>query len=86
LASGLGECNSVATSLHEKYRSLSMKNRIFKTISRLFWDDCGATVIEYAVMASLISVAVIASVGQIASQMKDSFNSSGKAVNQSLSP
>jgi Flp pilus assembly pilin Flp len=63
-----------------------MKNRIFKTISRLFWDDCGATVIEYAVMASLISVAVIASVGQIASRVKDSFNTSGKAVNQSLSP
>ena len=63
-----------------------MKNRIFKTNSRLFWDDCGATVIEYAVMASLISVAIIASVSQVASRVKDSFNTSGNAVNQSLSP
>jgi pilus assembly protein Flp/PilA len=63
-----------------------MKNRIFRIISRLFWDECGATAIEYAVVASLISVAVVASVAQVATRMRDSFNTSGDAINQSLSP
>jgi len=63
-----------------------MKNRIFRIIGRLFWDECGATAIEYAVVASLISVAVVASVAQVATRMRDSFNTSGDAINQSLSP
>ncbi|MCE3015677.1 MAG: Flp family type IVb pilin [Pirellula sp.] len=63
-----------------------MKKRIIRIIHSLFWDDCGATAIEYAVVASLISVAVVASVAQVASRMRDSFNTSGDAINQSLSP
>jgi hypothetical protein len=31
-------------------------------------------------------VAVVASVAQVASRMRDSFNTSGDAINQSLSP
>jgi len=53
---------------------------------RLFWEDSGATAIEYAVMASLISVAVVSSVAQVASRMKDSFNKSGAEIGKSLGP
>lgn len=63
-----------------------MKNRIIRIINRLFWDDCGATAIEYAVIASLISVAVVASINQLASRMRETFNTSGNAINQSLAP
>ena len=63
-----------------------MKNRIIRIINRLFWDDCGATAIEYAVVASLISVAVVASINQLASRMRDTFNKSGEAINSSLAP
>ncbi|XZE34456.1 Flp family type IVb pilin [Pirellulaceae bacterium SH501] len=53
---------------------------------RFFRDEAGATAIEYAVMLSLIAVAVIASVGQVATATKNSFNSSGDAVNAALGP
>jgi pilus assembly protein Flp/PilA len=49
-------------------------------------DEAGATAIEYAVMLSLIVVAVIASVGQLANSTKNSFDKSGKAVNSALAP
>ncbi|MCU0716378.1 MAG: Flp family type IVb pilin [Pirellula sp.] len=49
-------------------------------------DEAGATAIEYAVMLSLIAVAVIASVGQVATATKNSFDTSGEAVNAALSP
>jgi pilus assembly protein Flp/PilA len=49
-------------------------------------DDDGPTAVEYAVMVSMIAMAVIASVGQVATATKNSFNSSGTAVNSALSP
>jgi pilus assembly protein Flp/PilA len=49
-------------------------------------DDDGPTAVEYAVMVSMIAMAVIASVGQVATATKNSFNSSGAAVNSALSP
>jgi pilus assembly protein Flp/PilA len=49
-------------------------------------EEDGPTAIEYAVMVSLIAVAVIASVGQVATATKNSFDTSGAAVNSALSP
>jgi|JI8StandDraft_2_1071088.scaffolds.fasta_scaffold793175_1 pilus assembly protein Flp/PilA len=63
-----------------------MKKRLSRIMHRLFWEDSGATAIEYAVMASLISVAVVSSVAQVASRMKDSFNKSGAEIGKSLGP
>jgi Flp pilus assembly pilin Flp len=48
---------------------------------RLLGDEEGATTIEYAVMVSLIGAAVIASVGQVATATKNTFNTSGSAIN-----
>jgi pilus assembly protein Flp/PilA len=59
-----------------------VKNR-FKEFLR---EEDGPTAVEYAVMVSLIAVAVIASVGQVATETKNSFNASGTAVNAALSP
>ena len=51
---------------------------------RLVVDQSGATAIEYALMASLIAVAVISSVGFMATKTKESFNNSGDAINPVL--
>ncbi|XZE21302.1 Flp family type IVb pilin [Pirellulaceae bacterium SH449] len=60
--------------------------RFFKKIrlKDLLSDQEGATAIEYALMASLIAVAVISSVGLLANKTKDSFNTSGDAINPVL--
>jgi Flp pilus assembly pilin Flp len=44
----------------------------------------GSTTIEYAVMLSLICGAVISSVGILSLSLKDTFNTSGTAVNNVL--
>ncbi|XZE44885.1 Flp family type IVb pilin [Pirellulaceae bacterium SH467] len=44
----------------------------------------GATAIEYAILLSLIVVAVQASVGQVATATKNSFDKSGEVVNAAL--
>lgn len=49
-------------------------------------EDDGPTAIEYAVMVSLIAVAVIASVGQVATATKNSLNASGNQLGNALSP
>ena len=53
-------------------------------IWRLLADQSGATSIEYALMASLIAVAVISSVGLVASRTRDTFNNAGAAINPIL--
>lgn len=53
-------------------------------LTGLLSDQEGATAIEYALMASLIAVAVISSVGLLANKTKDSLNSSGDAINPVL--
>lgn len=63
-----------------------MTNSIIQKLRRFAADVEGATAIEYAVMASLIAVAVIASVGQVAVATRNTFNTSGNAVNGALSP
>ncbi|MFN7845184.1 MAG: Flp family type IVb pilin [Pirellula sp.] len=51
---------------------------------RLVADQSGATSIEYALMASLIAVAVISSVGVLAAKTKESFDKSGDVINPVL--
>jgi len=48
---------------------------------QLLADQSAATAIEYALMASLIAVAVISSVGLLATRTKDSLNKTGDAIN-----
>jgi len=57
-----------------------------KRFSRFMGEEDGPTAIEYALMVSLIAVAVIASVGQVAAVTKSTFNSSGSAIGSALSP
>ncbi|WP_168164180.1 Flp family type IVb pilin [Pirellula sp. SH-Sr6A] len=47
-------------------------------------EEEGATAIEYAILLSLIVVAVLASVGQMATATKNSFDKSGEVVNAAL--
>jgi pilus assembly protein Flp/PilA len=58
-----------------------MFTRIRQRINQFLQNQEGATAIEYAVMASLIAVAVIASVGLVASRTRDTFNTAGAAIN-----
>ncbi|MEQ1829269.1 MAG: Flp family type IVb pilin [Pirellula sp.] len=59
---------------------------VTKRFKEFLHDEDGPTAVEYAVMVSLIAVAVIASVGQVATATKNSFNSSGSVINGALSP
>jgi len=51
-----------------------------KTISRLFFDDSGATAIEYGLIAALIAVAIITAVGSVGSHLTSTFNSVASAL------
>lgn len=44
-------------------------------ISRFVRDESGATAIEYALIAALMAVVVIAAIGMISQPMQDSFKS-----------
>ncbi len=59
---------------------------ISKRVLRFLIEDDGPTAVEYAVLLALIVVAVIASVGQLATATKNNFNSSGAAINSAISP
>ena len=62
------------------YRSLTNRLR------RLLVEEDGPTAVEYAVMVSLIAGACIATVGQVATATRNTFNSSGTAINSAMSP
>ncbi|MCY2984463.1 MAG: Flp family type IVb pilin [Planctomycetota bacterium] len=62
------------------YRSLTNRLR------RLLVEEDGPTAVEYAVMVSLIAGACIATVGQVATATKNTFNSSSSAINGAMSP
>ena len=49
-------------------------------------DDDGPTAVEYAVMVSLIAVAVISSVGQVANATNNTFNAAGNQLVPALTP
>lgn len=57
---------------------------LFRRIRSLFQNDDGATAIEYAVMLGLICGVVMATVGTLSDAMRDSFNTSGTAINAVL--
>jgi pilus assembly protein Flp/PilA len=61
--------------------------QIFAKRLRLFLlEEDGPTAVEYAVMVSLIAGACIASVGQVATATKSSYNSSSDAITNAMSP
>jgi len=45
------------------------------------WDKSGATAIEYALIASLISIVIITAVGLIGGSVQQLFNSVANALN-----
>lgn len=63
-----------------------MSKFISKNLRRFLRDEDGPTAVEYAVMVSAIALGVIASVGQLALAMRNSYNSSGVAISSALSP
>lgn len=69
-----------------RQKGAKMSKFISKSLRRFLRDEEGPTAVEYAVMVSAIAVGVIASVGQIAVAMKNSYNSSGAAISSALSP
>ena len=57
-----------------------------KRLRGLLIEDDGPTAVEYAVMVSLIAGACIAAVGQVSTATKNSFNTSGAAINTAMGP
>ena len=54
-----------------------VKLRIYKMtglLKKFAHDNCGATAIEYALIATFIGVAIIAAVGATGNSLKDTFN------------
>ncbi len=45
-----------------------------KLVSRFIKDESGATAIEYALIASLIAVAIIASITALGTKLQNTFN------------
>jgi pilus assembly protein Flp/PilA len=49
-------------------------------IKKLYADEEGATMVEYALMVALIAVVCIAVVQTLGSKVKNSFNATGNAI------
>ncbi len=47
---------------------------MFTSLKRLVADETGATAIEYALIASLIAVAIIVSITVLGTQLQNTFN------------
>ena len=48
---------------------------------KVLWaDECGATAIEYGLIAALISVAAITALNGLGNQMKTTFNTTSSAM------
>ena len=62
-----------------------MFQQLDKKLRGFLLEDDGPTAVEYAIMLSLIVGACIVAVSQVATATKNSFNSSGTAVNSALS-
>ena len=62
-----------------------MIQQLVKKLPVFLNEDDGPTAVEYAIMLSFIVGACILAVGQVATATKNSFNSSGTAVNSALS-
>jgi pilus assembly protein Flp/PilA len=55
-----------------KLGSLDMYSSIFETFAK---DESGATAIEYALIAAIISVAIVASLSNVGTALQGLFNS-----------
>lgn len=55
-----------------------------RTLTRLFKDRSGASAIEYALIASLISVAAMAGYTSLGSKVQTSFNNTADTVDTAL--
>jgi pilus assembly protein Flp/PilA len=55
---------------------------IKKLFTRLRRDTSGVTIIEYALLASLIAVALIAALGLLEDDVSKSFSRIGSAINK----
>ena len=45
-----------------------------RTFARFLDDECGATAIEYGLIAALVAVVVLATLGSLGNNMKNVFN------------
>jgi pilus assembly protein Flp/PilA len=49
-------------------------------VQRFMVDDCGATAIEYALMSSLIALALVVVLGQLGSKLSSEFSEVSSAL------
>jgi pilus assembly protein Flp/PilA len=47
---------------------------LFKVLHRVFQDECGATAIEYGLIAALISIAAISAIQLTGTNLSSTFN------------
>ena len=52
-----------------------------KLVHRFLHDDCGATSIEYALIASVLSIVILTAVAGLGSKLKSTFTSVSTALN-----
>ena len=53
---------------------------MMRFLKKLMADDCGATAIEYGLIAALFSVAAITALNGLGNQMKTTFNTTSSAM------
>lgn len=53
-----------------------------KFINKLFRDEAGATAIEYGLIAALIAVAIMTTVGGLGSQLNSTFSKTSSSLSQ----
>lgn len=51
-----------------------MEFSVLKTMKKFAFDESGATAIEYALISSLVAVAIIASLNSLGTHLKTVFN------------
>jgi pilus assembly protein Flp/PilA len=57
-----------------------------RRIRRFFSDKAGSTVIEYGLIAALMSVAIISGVGAFGNSLSGAFNALSNTINDQQSP
>ena len=53
---------------------------MMRILKKLWADDCGATAIEYGLIAALISVAAITALNGLGNQLKTTFNTTSSVM------
>jgi pilus assembly protein Flp/PilA len=59
-----------------------MEAAFMKAVREFWWDQSGATSIEYSIMASCIAVAVVVAVNALGSAVKGNYKSVSTALNK----